>query len=115
MIVKSKMVLSKKLVLKRQIIKLRMKNNYCLILLFLGLSFSCSKETKDASTRFSLLSSSDTNIDFKNIGIHQLELKSSPIELINFSGFLSSMQNSETQFFHSGIQGDFVSSVKFGR
>jgi hypothetical protein len=67
MIVKSKIVLNKKLVLKRQIIKLRMKNNYCLILLFLGLSFSCSKEMKDASARFSLLSSSDTNIDFKNI------------------------------------------------
>ena len=67
MIVKSKIVLNKKLVLKRQIIKLRMKNNYCLILLFLGLFFSCSKEMKDASTRFSLLSSSDTNINFKNI------------------------------------------------
>jgi hypothetical protein len=27
--------------------------------------------------------------DFKNMGIHELELKSSPIELINFSGLLS--------------------------
>ena len=45
---------------------LKIKNNYCLLIIFLGLFFSCSKAIENPKTRFSLLNSGDTNIHFKN-------------------------------------------------
>jgi hypothetical protein len=44
----------------------KVKNNYCLLILFFGLFFSCSKANENTKTRFSFLNSGDTNIHFKN-------------------------------------------------